>query len=266
VTEHALPHFADLAELQAPPAWRAVEFISDLHLQASQLRTFDAWNEYMASCSADALFILGDLFEVWIGDDVLDQPSSVNPFVAECAAVIRAAAQRLPVFFMHGNRDFLAGDGLMRKTGMTLLADPTVLTLAGTRWLLTHGDALCISDTKYMQFRAMVRNPQWQREFLAKPLAERIAIGRATRAQSEENKRAGAGTDYGEVDDALAAQWLAAADAPTMIHGHTHKPREHDLGAGRKRVVLTDWDLEATPPRREVLRLSASGAQRIAIA
>ncbi|HUR90173.1 MAG TPA: UDP-2,3-diacylglucosamine diphosphatase [Ramlibacter sp.] len=257
--EHALPRFA---ELQAPPSWRTVEFISDLHLQATEPRTFEAWRGYMASCRADALFILGDLFEVWIGDDVLDEPG----FAADCAAVLQATARRMPLFLMHGNRDFLVGDGLLRSCGATLLDDPTVFTLAGQRWLLTHGDALCVSDTKYMQFREMVRNAQWQREFLGKPLAERIAIGRATRTQSEENKRAGAGIDYGEVDDALAAQWLDAADAPTMIHGHTHKPREHDLGGGRTRMVLTDWDLEASPPRREVLRVSASGAQRIPLA
>ena len=256
MTAPPLPRFA---ELQAPPAWRTVEIISDLHLQASQPRTVDAWRAYMASCSADALFILGDLFEVWVGDDAIAEPG----FAADCTAVLQATAHRMPLFLMHGNRDFLVGDGMLRASGATLLDDPTVFTFAGQRWLLTHGDALCISDTQYMQFRAMVRNPQWQREFLAKPLAERIAIGRATRAQSEENKRGGAGIDYGEVDDALAAQWLAAAGSRTMIHGHTHKPREHDLGESRERIVLTDWDLEASPPRREVLRLSAAGAQRI---
>ena len=254
-------HTPAFAELQAPPAWRTAEFISDLHLQASEPRTYEAWRGYMAACNADALFILGDLFEVWIGDDVLREPG----FAADCAAVIQATAHRMPVFLMHGNRDFLTGDGLLQSCGATMLADPTVLTFAGVRWLITHGDALCISDTKYMQFRAMVRDAKWQREFLAKPLAERVAIGRATRAESEANKRAGAGIDYGQVDDALAGQWLEAADARTMIHGHTHQPREHDLGAGRERIVLTDWDVEATPPRREVLRLSAAGAQRIAL-
>ena len=254
----ALPRFA---ELNAPPAWRAVEFISDLHLQASQPRTFEAWRDYMRACTADALFILGDIFEVWIGDEVLAAPG----FAADCAAAMQATAKRLPLFLMHGNRDFLMGDGLLRATGATMLDDPTVLTFAGKRWLVTHGDALCISDTRYMQFRAMVRTPRWQREFLAKPIEERIAIGRATRSESEANKRAGAGIDYGQVDDALASRWLEAADAATMIHGHTHQPREHDLGNGRERIVLTDWDLEAAPPRREVLRLDATGAHRIAL-
>jgi len=258
VQAHAPPRFA---ELNAPPAWRTVEFISDLHLQASQPRTFEAWRDYMRSCSADALFIIGDLFEVWIGDEVVAAPG----FAADCAAVMQATARRLPLFVMHGNRDFLMGEGFLRASGATLLDDPTVFTFAGKRWLITHGDALCISDIKYMQFRAMVRNPQWQREFFAKSLEERIAIGRATRTESEANKRAGAGIDYGQVDDELAAQWLEAADAATMIHGHTHQPREHDLGNGRERIVLTDWDLDATPPRREALRLDTSGAHRIAL-
>lgn len=254
----ALPRFA---ELNAPPAWRTIEFISDLHLQASDPATFEAWRGYMAACSADALFILGDLFEVWVGDDVIEQPG----FAADCAAVLQAAAQRLPVFMMHGNRDFLMGSGLMRNCGATLLDDPTVLTFAQRRWLLTHGDALCISDTKYMQFRAVVRSPAWQRDFLSKTLMERQAMGRQARAESEARRGEGMAPDYGVVDDALARAWLDAADARTMIHGHTHQPREHDLGDGRERVVLTDWDLQASPPRREVLRVDAGGYARVAL-
>jgi UDP-2,3-diacylglucosamine hydrolase len=214
----------------------------------------------MASSRADALFILGDLFEVWVGDDLLQEPG----FAADCASVLQATAHRLPVFIMHGNRDFLMGEGLMTSCGTTLLDDPTVLTLAGRRWLLTHGDALCVSDTKYMQFRAQVRDPAWQRHFLAQPLAARVAMGRQARSESEARREGGPAADYGVVDDAVARAWLDGADAATMIHGHTHQPREHDLGAGKRRIVLTDWDLHASPPRREVLRLSADGAARIA--
>jgi UDP-2,3-diacylglucosamine hydrolase len=253
-----LPRFA---ELQAPPSWRTVEFISDLHLQAADAATFEAWRGYMAACNADALFILGDLFEVWIGDDLANEPG----FAADCAAVLQATARRLPVFVMHGNRDFLMGGGLMRHSGATLLDDPTVITFAGRRWLLTHGDALCISDTKYMQFRRVVRSDAWQRDFLSKTLAERQAIGRQLRTQSEARRSEGAKADYGVVDDELAQAWLAAADAPVMIHGHTHQPREHDLGGGRQRVVLTDWDLNAHPPRREALRVDAAGFTRVAL-
>lgn len=256
--ETALPRFA---ELKAPPGWRTVEFISDLHLQAAQAPTFEAWRSYMATSGADALFILGDLFEAWVGDDAAFEPG----FAADCAAVLQATVRRLPVFLMHGNRDFLMGDGLMRSCGATLVDDPTVLTFAGQRWLLTHGDALCVSDTKYMQFRQVVRDPAWQREFLAKPLAERQAIGRQMRAESQARQQQDPREAYGQVDDALAREWLDAADAQTMIHGHTHQPREHDLGAGRQRIVLTDWDLAASPPRREVLRLDASGPRRIAL-
>jgi UDP-2,3-diacylglucosamine hydrolase len=259
VQDPPLPRFA---ELNAPPGWRTVEFISDLHLQAAEPLTFGAWRSYMASCSADALFILGDLFEAWVGDDSVDEPG----FAADCAAVLQATARRMPLFIMHGNRDFLMGDGLMRSCGATLLDDPTVLTFAGRRWLLTHGDALCISDTKYMQFRQVVRDPAWQGEFLAKPLPERQAIGRQMRAESRSRQQQDPREAYGQVDDGLARAWLDAADAQTMIHGHTHQPREHDLGAGKRRVVLTDWDLAAVPPRREALRLDASGPVRVALA
>jgi UDP-2,3-diacylglucosamine hydrolase len=255
----SLPRFA---ELTAPPAWQSVEFISDLHLQADEPQTFDAWRRYMATSRADALFILGDLFEVWVGDEVIDEPG----FAADCAAVMQAASQRMPIFVMHGNRDFLMGDGLMRTCGATLLDDPTVLTFGGARWLLTHGDALCISDTNYMRFRAQVRETAYQHAFLAKPLEERLAIGRAMRAESEALKGGGARPDYGTVDDELAARWLEAADARTMIHGHTHRPREHDMGRGLTRIVLADWEPTATPARCEVLRVDVWGAQRVSLA
>lgn len=254
----ALPRFA---ELSAPASWQSVEFISDLHLQVEEPLTFQAWRRYMSASRADAIFILGDLFEVWVGDDLAGEPG----FAADCAAVIQSTAARTPVFVMHGNRDFLMGDGLMRACGATLLDDPTVFTFGGARWLLTHGDALCTSDTNYMKFRAQVREPSYQQAFLAKPLAERQAIGRAMRAQSEALKAGGPRPDYGTVDDTLAAQWLQAADARTMIHGHTHQPREHDLGQGLTRIVLSDWDIAGSAPRCEVLRVDVWGAQRVAL-
>jgi UDP-2,3-diacylglucosamine hydrolase len=249
----------DPQELQAPGSWRAIDFISDLHLQAAETATFEAWRHYMAATPADALFVLGDLFEAWVGDDAASQPG----FAADCAAVLQATARRLPVFFMHGNRDFLVGDGLMRSAGATLLADPTVLGFAGARWLLTHGDALCLADTGYQQFRSQVRNAKWQREFLARPLAERQQLARGLREQSENAQRA-ADAPYAEVDAAAALAWLEAADAPVMIHGHTHRPADHDLGGRYRRVVLSDWDAAARPVRAEVLRLTAAGARRLA--
>lgn len=250
-----LPSFA---QLQAPPAWSTIEIISDLHLQAEELATFDAWHRYLRNTAADAVIILGDLFEVWIGDDAAAEPG----FVDDCAAVLKAATARMQVFFMAGNRDFLVGPQFLRTCGVQALADPTVLEFAGTRWLLTHGDSLCTDDMEYMLFRKQVRNLQWQGDFLAKPLRERKAIARTMREHSEARKRSG--VSYGDVADPDAREWLKAADAHVMIHGHTHRPADHALGRGR-RLVLSDWDAAATPPRLQALRLTADGPQRIAV-
>ncbi|HYF18982.1 MAG TPA: UDP-2,3-diacylglucosamine diphosphatase [Ramlibacter sp.] len=248
------------AELAAPPHWRTVDVLSDLHLQPSEPATFDAWRRHLAGPGADALFILGDLFEAWPGDDAADAPG----FARDCVAVLRQAAAARPVHFLHGNRDFLVGDAFARATGVRLLADPTVLAFGGCRWLLSHGDALCLGDTEYLAFRAQVRQPAWQRDFLARPLSERTAIAQALRARSEDRKRSGA--SYADVDAAEAASWLQAADAQVLVHGHTHKPGGHDLGGGLRRIVLSDWDLHADPPRGEVLRIGADGAvQRLPV-
>ena len=252
-----MPQFS---ELQAPASWRTIDFISDLHLEASEPQTFDAWRRFMRETPADAVFILGDLFEVWVGDEMAQQPG----FAADCAAVMQACAEHAAVFFMHGNRDFLVGDGFLAACRTVLLKDPTVLGFAGQRWLLTHGDALCLADTEYLAFREQVRTPEWQRDFLAKPLAQRQAIGRDLRAQSEARKRSGA--EYADVDAAAANAWLEAADAQVLIHGHTHKPADHGLAAGRSRTVLSDWDSNAKPARQEVLRLAAAGSQRVPFA
>ena len=246
-------------ELIAASAWRTVDFISDLHLQATQAATFDVWRHYMHSTPADALFILGDLFEVWVGDDALQ----TGNFELQCAEVISQTAARMPVFFMHGNRDFLVGSVLMHQCNARLLNDPTVLVFEGQRWLLSHGDALCIDDLAYMQFRAQVRSPEWKQNFLAKPLAERQAIARGLRQQSEAKKQAG--VINADVDAAAARQWLLTAQALSLVHGHTHRPATHDLGHGMQRVVLSDWEAEATPPRAEILRLTGRGLQRISL-
>ncbi|MGZ5181052.1 MAG: UDP-2,3-diacylglucosamine diphosphatase [Ramlibacter sp.] len=249
-----------ITELAAGPDWRAVDVISDLHLQEAEPATFEGWRRYMASTPADAVFVLGDLFEAWPGDDARLQPG----FAARCTEVLRDAAARRPVFFLHGNRDFLVGPDLARATGLRLLDDPTVLAFGGHRWLLTHGDALCLGDTDYLRFRALVRDPAWQREFLAQPLAVRQHIAQSMRAQSESRKQSGA--TYADVDHDEALAWLAAARADTLVHGHTHRPGEHLLDREHRRVVLTDWDLAAQPPRGEVLRLSAAGVQRLPLA
>ena len=253
-------------ELTAEPSWQTVDFISDLHLHASEPATFAAWQHYMQSTPADALFILGDLFEVWVGDDAVsdDLAGTAASFEDQCAQVLGEAATRLPLFFMHGNRDFLVGQHFADLCNMTLLADPTVLVFPSSssqRYLLSHGDALCLGDVDYMQFRQQVRSPEWQQTFLAKPLAERQAIARGLRQQSEAKKLVG--NDYADVDTDAALQWLQAANAKTLIHGHTHKPATHQLDATNQRIVLSDWDASATPPRAEVLRLTSHSLQRM---
>lgn len=256
MTTQAAPAVPPITELRAPAAWRAVDFISDLHLMPSNLEPAQAALErWFASNPADALFILGDFFDVWVGDDAAD----ADPFGQRCRALLERAAGSMAVFFMHGNRDFLVGDSFARRCGAELIADPTVLEFDGRRWLLTHGDALCLADTAYLAFRAQVREPRWQRQQLAKPLAERLALGRLARAQSEARK--GLDAPEADVDAAAAREWLLAADAPVMIHGHTHRPAEHALGVGPsgplQRVVLSDWDSGVEPPRRQLLRLEA---------
>jgi UDP-2,3-diacylglucosamine hydrolase len=258
----ALPNFA---ELHASQSWVTVDFISDLHLSESEPATFDAWQRYMSSTNANAIFILGDLFEVWVGDDSIranlsPQLADLN-FEERCTLVLQAAGKRLNLFFMHGNRDFLVGDQMMHACNATLLPDPTVLTFQQQRYLLTHGDMLCLSDTKYLAFREVVRQHAWQQAQLAKPLLERQAIGRQMRTESQKNQQNL--LEYADVDDAAALAWLQAANAKTMIHGHTHKPANHAYQSGFKRIVMTDWDLKAAPNRAEVLQLSNNGLQHI---
>jgi UDP-2,3-diacylglucosamine hydrolase len=247
-------------ELVAPSHWRTVDFLSDLHLQASEPDTLAAWHHYLQTTPADALFILGDLFEVWVGDDALDDPGS---FESQACALLLAASRQRALFFLHGNRDFLIGPGFARHTGATLLHDPTVLVWQGQRLLLSHGDALCLDDVDYQRFRVQARSVQWQEHFLAQPLAQRRAQARGIRAESEARKQSGA--VYADVDGPAAIAWLQAAQATTLVHGHTHRPAEHPLAPDVRRVVLSDWDAAAHPPRADVLRLTPQGLERVAI-
>ena len=231
--------------VQGSPDWRRVDFISDVHLEEREVATFDAWVHYMDHTPADAVFILGDLFEVWVGDDTTDT------LATQCTAVLQRTAQRLPVYFMCGNRDFLVGTDLLQTTGMHGLSDPCVLELGAQRLLLSHGDSLCLDDVDYMAFRAQVRQVAWQQEFLARPLHERQAVARELRTQSETRKHTH--TDYADVDAHAARAWLGAAECRTLIHGHTHRPAQHDLGEDLQRWVLSDWHADTTPARLEVL-------------
>ncbi len=247
-----------LRSVAARAHWRSVDFISDLHLHAGDLQTVQAWQDYLCNTTAQALFILGDLFDVWVGDDVLtsdgDKATSDQGFESRCAHALQRAGAHLDLFFLCGNRDFLLGNTCLQACAMQGLDDPCLLQLGGQRWLLSHGDALCLDDLDYQQFRGLVRSPSWQAQFLAQPLAERQETARRLRAQSEQHKRANPAPSV--VDARATQQWLSDANATTLIHGHTHQPADHDLAQGLRRIVLSDWDLGATPQRAQVLRLS----------
>ena len=250
-------------ELIAPAHWRTAEFISDLHLDPSEPGTLAAWREYLRSTQADAVFMLGDLFEVWVGDDAMDEPGS---FEAQAAAVLREASQHRPLFFMVGNRDFLLGEHFLQRSGMTGLSDPTVFVFGEQRILLSHGDALCLDDVDYQKFRAISRSPQWMAHTLAQPLTARRALGKAMRAESQKLKDSG--TEYADLDTSATLQWMDATQTHCFIHGHTHRPADHVLpdtsqGIARTRVVLSDWHIDGDTHRAQVLRVTPQGWQRL---
>ncbi len=240
---------------EAPAAWRSIDFISDLHLCEALPKTFAAWAAYMRQTTADAVFILGDLFEVWVGDD-----ARTRPFERQVTDVLAECASHRHVAFMVGNRDFLVGTAMLREAGLTGLPDPTVLVAWGQRVLLSHGDALCLSDQPYQAFRREVRSKAWQSAFLARPLAERLRIAGDIRRASA-SRRAFDGDTDADVDQAQAVRWMHAMGSAEMVHGHTHRAGSDALAPGFKRHVLSDWDLDQGR-RAEVLRLSRGGFER----
>lgn len=247
-----------------PAAWTTVDIVSDLHLGPETPGTLATFSAYLQHTRADAVLLLGDIFEVWIGDDTLAEPDS---FEAHVAALLRETAHHRTVALMVGNRDFLFGPAALTACGLQALADPTVLSAWGQRLLLTHGDAWCLDDTAYQAFRQQVRSPAWQQAFLARPLAERRAIARHLRAESERRKATQGFEGYGDLDTATVLAALDAAGTTTLVHGHTHRPATHALPGGRQRWVLSDWHAEAdgTHRRAEVLRWTAAGLARLAV-
>jgi UDP-2,3-diacylglucosamine hydrolase len=234
-------------EIVVPLEWRAIDFISDLHLADDTPRTYAAWHDYQLHTRADAVFILGDLFEAWVGDD-----SRFEGFEAGAAAVLTSAARRRPIAFMVGNRDFLLGHDMLLACGVTALPDPTVLCAFDQRALLSHGDAWCLADTDYQQFRREVRDPTWQARILAQPLADRRALARAIRSESERRSAEHRG-EWADVDTPTAIDWLMRTRATTLVHGHTHRPATEALTPSLARHVLSDWDLDHGE-RAQVLR------------
>jgi len=240
----------------APETWRSIDFISDLHLQEQEIATFEVWQSYMQNTTADAVFILGDLFEVWIGDDAVQH----HPFLQKCALVLKSCASKSQVAFMRGNRDFLMGSAFLHECHVKDLQDPTVLSFSSQRWLLSHGDAGCLGDADYQVFRNMVRQAAWQKDFLSKPLSERERIATQMRAQSKLHQK-NPSAIYADVADEWSLQLLEEANATRLLHGHTHRPALHHLRQNEllQRCVLSDWDAGAEKPRAEVLRWHLGG-------
>jgi UDP-2,3-diacylglucosamine hydrolase len=219
----------------------ALYFISDLHLDATRADVSAAFLAYLDNLPADTehLYILGDFFEVWIGDDDDD---AFHRRVTD--ALARATARGTRISLMHGNRDFLLGQQFAAQTGVSLLPDPFLLEYAGHRYLLMHGDTLCTADTRYMAFRAQVRNPAWQAALLQKTLDERRAIARSLRETSRKEGAEKAGYIM-DVTEAEVTSMLRDHGVSALIHGHTHRPAIHDVDAGgtaARRIVLGDWD------------------------
>jgi UDP-2,3-diacylglucosamine hydrolase len=214
-------------------------FISDLHLDASRpeiTRLFLAFLENEAP-HADALYILGDLFEAWIGDDASD---AVGDAVADALARLHERGE--PCFYIHGNRDFLLVDAYARRARMTLLPDPSLVEIGGAPVLLMHGDTLCIDDAPYQAFRVQTHDARWQRAFLARPVEERRAFAEQARAESKRYTKSVADA-ITDVNDDAVAQAMKAHDVRRLVHGHTHRPAIHRLATEpvSERIVLGDW-------------------------
>jgi UDP-2,3-diacylglucosamine hydrolase len=216
-------------------------FISDLHLEESRPDITGAFLRFLETraMGVERLYILGDFFEAWIGDD------ERTPLQEQVAAALRDVRDSgTEIFLMHGNRDFLIGQDYCERAGATLLGDPTVIDLYGTPALLMHGDSLCTADVEYQKFRASMRNPQMQKMLLARPLADRQQMARQLRQMSMA-KNQGKAEDIMDVTPEEVVKELEHHGVQLMIHGHTHRPAIHELeanGEQARRIVLGDWD------------------------
>jgi UDP-2,3-diacylglucosamine hydrolase len=219
-------------------------FISDLHLAPQAPGVTRIFLEFLGgrARAAERLFILGDLFEAWPGDDCLDDPD--DSFAAAIADALHTLVLAgVPVSVMHGNRDFLLGESFASRSGATMLPDPYILSLPTWQFVLSHGDALCVDDHDYQAFRALARRPDWQAAFLGRSLPERKAMANAARQRSESAKRDKA-SELMDVNPAATDDFLRANGYATMIHGHTHRPATHAHlidGIHVERWVMADW-------------------------
>lgn len=218
-----------------------VLLISDLHLEEERPDITGAFLRFLDehASQASSLYILGDFFEAWIGDD------EQRPLQVEVANRLKQLADSgVSIYLQHGNRDFLIGERYASEAGLSLLPDPTVVELGGVPTLLMHGDTLCTADKEYMKFRGMVRNPQWQAMMLNRPLADRQTMARQLREISKA-KNKGKKEEIMDVTPEEVVRVMEEHQVTRLIHGHTHRPAVHDLianGAPAKRYVLGDWD------------------------
>jgi UDP-2,3-diacylglucosamine hydrolase len=215
-------------------------FVSDVHLDAQRAAATDQFLDFLAgeAAGAEALYILGDLFEAWVGDDDREPGNE-----RVCRALRGLSTRGVACFALHGNRDFLLGAGFCERSGCRLLSDPVIAQLDGERVLLTHGDALCTDDHSYQELRSVVRDPAWQRRFLALPRSSRELLADEVRAGSQRHT-ARTVPDIMDVNAAAVAAAFRAARVRRMIHGHTHRPGVHDIeldGAAAQRIVLGAW-------------------------
>ena len=235
-------------------------FISDLHLDAERPQITALFGRFLRdeARGAEALYILGDLFEAWVGDD---DPSDTGALVASGLRALSDAGT--PVYFIRGNRDFLLGEDFARRAGFVILPDPSVVLLHGKPTVLMHGDTLCTDDVAYQAFRTQTRNSDWQARFLAQPLAARLAFAQQARAASKAHQsglqHSGTMETITDVSPATVADTLARFRIDTLIHGHTHRPAVHELqvdGRDCRRIVLGDWYQQGS-----VLRVDPDGIQ-----
>lgn len=244
--------------------------ISDIHLTPSMPRTAQRFFEFLENEARahEALIILGDLFEFWVGDDA----KAKSPFHLEVAQKLRALGQAgTKVYFMHGNRDFLLSNHYSQKANLEILRDPQVMTIAGKTWLLTHGDLLCTADVNYQRYRSCVRKPWVQKLFLKLPTALRVAIASNLRSKSTAtHHRAQRFTPdvvkvKGDVTINATAELVAMTNCNHLIHGHTHRPGYHQENLGGQsweRWVLSDWDFdhpETVLPKGNALSITSEG-------
>ena len=255
------------------PQHASALLISDLHLTPSMPLTAQRFFDFCEKDApqAEAVFILGDLFEYWVGDDA----ASRSPFQHEVKQALANLSSKVKTYYIHGNRDFLLGSAFLKKTSMTMLADPSLVEIAGNKYLLAHGDALCTADIGYQIFRSWVRKPWLQKLFLALPIAWRRSVANQLRMKSHANYARGVQTSYRQnqiktdVTKEACAAILREHSGKKLIHGHTHRPSLHEESLGNQswqRWVLSDWDLdhpEATAPRANALLINAQGVRAI---